>query len=173
MKKIILFFAIAIIICGCASAPQKQTSVDLIGDSIEGVVVTVEQSIQYGDGFYQSSHPDKTTKGFLINIKNESSDIIKILWDNSSITDSTGTHRIFISGQKYINANESLPPLIIPFNGKVQKEVYSADSVEWSSLGKTWVIKPMEGELFTLTLCIDKNGKESFITFTIAVSDIN
>jgi len=107
-----------------------------------------------------------------LEIKNNGNIPIKVIWDNSSITDSIGTHRLFISGMKYIDSNNTIPPVVIPVNGKITRDVYNADNVEFVSYGNTWRITPMLGFNFTITLCIEKNGEEHYQNIEVKVRKI-
>lgn len=175
MKKLItcLCSLMTFFFMGCASIGkiEKTTmSTELIGNPISGYNITVIDRSEFGDSWYQAAHKGQGfTRSFVVQIINESNSIGKIVWNNSSITDEDGTHRLFVEGTKYIKAEESIPDLIIPPGSKNKKTICSADTVKWSTLGKTWVIQAMKGFDFTVTLCINADGKDQFIVYKIKV----
>jgi len=132
-----LIFCFVVVFSGCASIQTKQVDFNVSGYFENDILVTIERHIQFGDGMYEAANPDKVISGFSLNIKNNSGKLAKIVWDNSSITDSGGTHRLFLNGMRYINSNNSIPPNVIPANGTLSRDVYSADNVEYVSYAKT------------------------------------
>lgn len=125
----------------------------------------------FGDSWYQNAHKEKGfITGFDVEITNNSGKIAKVVWANSSISDSNNTHMVFISGQKYLKANEPAPDSAIPNGAKLKKQVCSADSVSWSSLGRIWVVHEMAGYDFTLLLCINIDGTDYYVTKQIKVN---
>ena len=168
----VIIAILAFMLIGCVSVPQKQTNFDVTGDISDDYTVTVIRHIQFGDSWYESANPDKVISGFSINIKNNGRTPIKINWDNSSITDQNGTHRLFLSGTRYIEASNSIPPSVIPANGSISRDVYNADNVEYFLYAKTWRVNPMNGFNFILLLCIEQNGKENYVNVNINVVKI-
>lgn len=173
MRNFSIFLPIlAICFIGCASTPKSEMTMDISSDGdISGIEINVLKINTFGDSWYQSSHKEKGfITGFDIEIINNSGKIAKVVWANSSISDSNNTHMLFISGQKYLKANESVPDSAIPNGSKIKKQVCSADSVSWSSLGKTWVVHEMSGYDFTLLLCINIDGTDYFVTKQIKIN---
>jgi hypothetical protein len=167
-----LIICIAVIFFGCASIQSKQVDFVVSGYNENAIQVTVTRHIQFGDGTYEAANPDKVISGFSLNIKNNSGKPAKIVWDNSSITDSGGTHRLFLSGMRFIDSNNSIPPNVIPDNGNLSRDLYNADNVEYVLYAKTWRINPMNGFDFTIVLCIEQDGKEDYLNIDISVKKI-
>jgi hypothetical protein len=109
---------------------------------------------------------------FVVSINHKTAANIRINWNNSSVSVSDGTFRVFLSGEKYINANDEIPPLVVPPNGNVTKTICSADHVEYVTWGKTWRINPMRGFNFTIVLCIVDEGKENYVNVDVQVKTI-
>jgi len=172
MKKFLLFVVFIVIALdfGYAAKKQRQIDVSLSGDSVDRYIITVTKESQFGDALYEKKNPDKFINGFAIEVKNSTSGNIRINWNNCSISDAEGTYRVFLSGQKYVNANDPIPPLVIPPNGKVNRTVCSADHVEYVTWGKTWRINPMKGLEFTVVLCIEDSGNENYVNVNIKVT---
>lgn len=172
MKKIgfiMLGFLFCLISCVSTSRSEILMDVSSEGD-ISGIEINITKVNVFGDSWYQSAHKDKGfITGFDVEIINNSGKISKVVWANSSISDSANTHMVFISGQKYLKANEAAPDSAIPNGAKLKKEICSADSVSWSSLGGIWVVHEMLGYDFTLLLCINVDGTDYYVTKQIKV----
>jgi hypothetical protein len=168
----IIVLVLAFVLIGCATVQKKQANFEVTGYTNDDCVVTVVNHIQFGDSWYESANPEKVISGFSVNIKNNGKTPIKIIWDNSSITDQNGTHRFFLSGMRYIESNNSIPASVIPSNGNISRDVYNADNVEYVSYAKTWRVNPMYGFNFTLLLCIEQDGKENYLNVNINVVKI-
>ena len=94
-------------------------------------------------------------RGVLVSVKNNTDDVIEIDWNGSNISGSN----IFMGGQKYIDAGKPIPSTVIAPQGTVQKELYRADSVSYSSYG--WSVGYM-GYPVELILKVIVNGKAEF-----------
>jgi secreted PhoX family phosphatase len=173
IKKLFYCGVLALVcfVTGCVTTKPKQMEFTLPGEASSDYSVTVLNYRQFGDSLYERANPDRFINGFTINVKNNSRSIIKIIWDNSSITDENGTHRLFLDGQKYVDANKSIPPQVIPPGGNITKAVFSADNIEYVSYGRTWRINPMKGHNFTLTICVENNGTEDYAIISVSVKD--
>ncbi len=168
MKKfLVTITSILVIFCtGCATTSAVKTTMttELIGNPIPDYAVSVVGRTEFGDSWYHAAHSGEGfSQTFDIEIINNSNTIGKIVWDNSSITDSDGTHRIFLQGMRFIKAGDPISDMIVPPGSKNIKTISSADSVEWSSLGNCWVLKQMSGFDFTITICINTDGKDNYV----------
>lgn len=172
LKKISIALLSLFLFMSCVSTESIETKMEIetIND-ISGIELEILSPEKHGDSMYQSAHKDSGfIKGFNIQIINNTNTIAKIVWNNSSITDSENSHHVFISGQKYIKSNDSVPDQAIPQKGHVKKLVCSADSVSYSYLGNTWVVNPMQGYDFILNICVLINGEEKYITKNINIT---
>ena len=173
MKKFYFILSIlAFCFIGCASTPKTEITMDISSDGdVSGIDINILKVNTFGDSWYQNAHKEKGfITGFDVEITNNSGKIAKVVWANSSISDSNNTHMVFISGQKYLKANEPAPDSAIPNGAKIKKQVCSADSVSWSSLGRIWVVHEMAGYDFTLLLCINIDGTDYYVTKQIKVN---
>jgi len=174
MKKtyFLLISILAFCFIGCASTPIKELTMDISSnDDIPGIEINILKANTFGDSWYQSVHKEKGfITGFDVEFFNNTGKVARIVWANSSISDSNNTHMVFISGQKYLKANEAAPDSAIPNGAKLKKQICSADSVSWSSFGKIWVVHEMAGYDFTLLLCINIDGTEYYVTKQIKVN---
>ena len=172
MKKNIFILISLILLISCVSTEKIETKMDITTlNEVPGIELEILAPARHGDSMYQSAHKDTGfIKGFDIQIQNNTNSIVKIVWNNSSITDIDNSHHVFISGQKYIKSNDSIPDQAIPQKGHVKKLVCSADSVSYSYFGNTWVINPMQGYSFVLNICVLINGEEKYITKNIEIT---
>jgi hypothetical protein len=175
MKKslvsIALIVILSILFLGCiSSSPSQQddpiritkTDFTVSSDFEDRYSVVIEKAYDTGNAV----SPVNIVKGFHVNIKNNAETNIKINWNNSSISDAMGTHRLFLDGQKYIDAGNDIPSLVIPPNGSVVKVVYSADSPRFNHY---WSLRPMIGQDFTLVICIEDGGQENYVNVEIKI----
>lgn len=67
-------------------------------------------------------------------VRNRSSDVITLLWDDVSIVDADGNvSRVIHYGVKYIDAGKSMPPISIPPGAELDELVIPANRVYYSS----------------------------------------
>lgn len=84
----------------------------------------------FGDNnleIYLSSH----IYGAHFVLKNNSNDIMKIIWDETALISETGeTHRVYHSGIKYSEVHNSHPPSLIAPGGKLSDVIYPSDYLD-------------------------------------------
>lgn len=174
MKRvgIVIIIFIVVLMSSCVSVPNRTViSTDLLLE-LEEFEFIVNHHHEFGDGLYQAMHPDDTfTSGFNITIVNNSNKVAKVIWNNSSITDEVTTHSLFLDGLKYSNAGESIPPTILSPKGKVSRSLFASENVRYGY--KVWVIDPMIGREFTITICIEVDGKEYYLAKNIKIAEPN
>ena len=173
-KRALLGLAVLVSLAGCASAPQRQVGATMLLAEADGIKLDVVKHYEFGDSWYQSAHKGDTfTTGFSIRIENLTDSAVKIIWNNSSITDDVGTHRFFMDGMRYIDANKDIPPTVMPPRGSISRAIYSADSVKYGSgLSNIWIIHAMKGTDFTITVCVEIQGQEYYFTIQVTVSEL-
>ena len=106
-----------------------------------------------------------SNQGVSITIENLTDSPVVINWDKSSIAYRGMVSNIFISGQKYITAGASIPPLTLSGNGKKSVDIIPANNVsikdgEWK-IGKMGLGKD---EVLSLTINYEHNNESKFIT---------
>lgn len=173
MKKnrVSIVVVLGILFLGCVSNSSSRqadaikvtkTDFTVSDDFVDRYSVAVEKTY----GAKNATSPVTIVEGFFVNIKNNTTANIKINWNNSSISDSVGTHRVFLEGQRYMDAGGDIPPLVIPPNGNFAKGVYSADS---PSFNRYWSLRPMIGQDFTLVICIEDESQENYVNIEIKI----
>jgi hypothetical protein len=108
------------------------------------------------------------TQGFELTVKNTSDSIIKILWEECSISYLDNVDTVFISGQKYTDHNNPASPTVVPKGSVVSKSVYSADQPYYVS-GRYggWSMASIPSFDNTVIICIESNGKKTYYIATI------
>jgi hypothetical protein len=140
MKRIVLFF-LAICLTGCAGIKPvylKYTA-DLIHvteSSKEGVVIPVkvgsfDNKYAFEDSFVLTEM-FFTPVGINFTINNKTAKTIKILWDDAAFIEKDGTaSKVMHNGIKYTDRNNSMPPTIIPANGKIEETATPTNRIVW------------------------------------------
>lgn len=168
MKRYLIILAVALlVITGCASVdnsivPNVESSID--GDNVAEVVAMPS----YGSAYFE-----KGTLGYNLIVKNTSDSIIKVNWEKSSINYGSVSSLLFITGQKYIDANNPMPASTIPVNGSLTKEVYSSNQVFYGGTTVGWMMMPIKSYDSTLVICIEHDGKDTYYTFNFSPLSAN
>ena len=117
MKKILLGLSCFsfLILTGCTSTTPKYKTEYTTKVTKDSKFVDVQVSDNY--------------RGINVSIENLTNDVVEVDWNSSSV----GGSSLFFSGQKYIDAGKPVPSTAIPPKGKIQKEIYRADGVSYSS----------------------------------------
>jgi hypothetical protein len=135
MKRVYSIFVLAFIfsiIASCSStppAPKPSFTASITTEKNSGIL-----DIKYE--VYQEARMFSGEWGVLgtnFTFKNNTSNVAKVIWAESSISYNGGTYSPFIEGQKFIDLNTPMPPLMIPGNKTASKDVYSTDQVSYSS----------------------------------------
>ncbi|EID84427.1 hypothetical protein MSI_20730 [Treponema sp. JC4] len=93
---------------------------------------------------------------FYADITNKNGKIIKIKFDESSLSYNGNTSLPFIDGQKYITAGNPPSNKIIPNGGTSSFSLFSANQISWT--GNNWRISSM-GDDVTVVLAIEVDSK--------------
>lgn len=116
-----------------------------------------------------------TKSQFIFTLKNKSENNFKIIWDDAAFIDENNTaNKIFHSGIKYTNRNESQTPTLIP-KGSILEDLiapihrvfysdgwHSAEMVDQS----WWYNKSLENKCVKVLLPIETKGVVNEYTFT-------
>jgi len=107
-------------------------------------------------------------RSFLMNIQNNTSREMKILWSRAEYTDvNNSRHRLMHSGIRYQDRNSPIPAQLVPPRGSLRLEVMSARSVVFSPEKKTYENRP----LFPLDddIAMDLKGRAFYLFIPVEV----
>ena len=118
MKKIsfVLIVALALLLVGCETIENREFTVDkaVYGED----VVAIGLAPRFVKGFYGDG-----TDGYDLAVLNTTDSIIKVNWSKSSISYNGRVYVPFITGQKYIDHNNPMPPSVLASGGAMLIEV--------------------------------------------------
>lgn len=173
MRKYVLFTltVIFMLLVGCASmkVPSPGFDVDVIDGEIDSLEITT-QPVWLEDSFsFSTTHYEPGIGVFLVKFDNKSNELIKILWEESSITYDGSSYVPFLAGQKYVDAGSPASPTIIPKNTSILKEVHSSGQVKYSDgqYGIGWYTTRIAASKSVLIFCFEKSGSKKYITVEI------
>jgi len=161
VRGIAVVFLVLLVFSSCVSTGDLQKGA-IISDNYLKVVGNglIEKHTFMIYGFSLVSN-----QGVSITIENLTDSPVVINWDTSSIAYRGVVSNIFISGQKYITAGASIPPLTLSGNGKKSVNIFPAKNV--SLKDGDWEIENMglcKDEVLTLTINYKHNNESNFIT---------
>ncbi len=106
---------------------------------------------------------------FAITVKNKTDSVIRVLWEESSISYGGSSYIPFVSGQKFINAGMPAAPMIIPRGVSSTKTVHSSGQVYYSDDEFTggWKLKRINSNNIILVFCIESEGAKEFYTVDV------
>lgn len=171
MKNRIVFilFVIVALFVSCASVPSPGFDVNIIDGKVDGVEIKASP-IWLGDKLSFATARYKPGIGlFLVDFNNTSNELIKVLWEESSITYNNSSYTPFLAGQKYADAGNPAAPTIIPKNTSISKEVYSSGQVKYSDgqYGIGWYTTRIDAPNTILIFCIEQAGIKKYITINV------
>lgn len=145
MKKIVFLCLILLGITGCTQMSKREPIVEVTKESKLATfkVTDLGSSTVYGT------------------IKNETNDVIEIVWRDSSLNNS----RVFINGQKYSEASTPMSNMVMAPFSTADVGISQADKVDYIS-GYGWKIYNLEYPS-NLVLKIKQNSKEEYSIFNI------
>lgn len=161
MKKFsfVLIVALALLLVGCVSFEERPFTVEKTIDGED--VVEIGLVPRFMTGFYGDG-----TAGYDLVVKNTTDSIIKVNWSKSSISYNGRVYVPFLTGQKYIDHNNPMPPSVLASGGVMNIEVYSSDQPNYSSdLG--WIMVAIPSYSTVVTICVEHNDKDTYYVFTI------
>ena len=168
MKKILVALLPIAVMIACATAPPPLDWDYEIDDSYQDnmVKITVNQIYQH----YEVFQGWEDLEGIEISIHNVSSKPIIIDWNKSALEYNGTSHRVFLTGQKFIDANKDIPDQVIGSGSRIDKGIYPADSVYYVS-GRYggWRMKSFNTNIISCLICIEIDGKERFYTAKIQI----
>ena len=172
MKKYVLLLVMVVsILLGCVSMkiPSPDFEVSITDGEIEELEIKIEP-LWLERGFsFSTKHYKPGIAYFWVSFNNKSNELIKILWEESSIIYDGSSYVPFLAGQKYVDAGSPPPPTIIPKNASVDKDIYSSGQVEYSGgeYGMGWYTTTIGSKKSILVFCIEKAGAKKYVTVEV------
>jgi hypothetical protein len=134
---------------------QKKQGLDFNDSEIQ-IIFSIKQ-VSFSENLLSSANMKEE---ITFDIKNNLTKPIKLVWDDSSIVDMSGTSTgIFGKNTKFLTSNQAIPPSVIAPNSKLHETLIPKDRVKWA--GQSWVIG-------SLGLFNEKNiYKKAVVGFTL------
>ena len=107
-------------------------------------------------GKYKRENSGLYIYSFSVSVSNNTGKIIKVKFDESSISYNRKTSLPFIDGQKYVDAGNPPPNKIVPNGTKSDFSLYAANQISWGN--GNWHISSMGNDV-TVVLAIEINSK--------------
>lgn len=209
MKKIkrLLPFTFLIIIALCITGCFSYSA--LVGTTYkyDYAMTKIDSSSSKVDTLKNMSfEDDKISANFNIgdkeisfSLKNKTDNVMKIIWDESSIVQFGTSHKVMHSGVKYIDRNSSQPPSVIPPQASIDDILLPANNIyyregyysQYSSIAGGWekndlfpmhdlnkpeikeTIVNLKGQSFSIYLPIQYLGKTLDYTFNFAITNVS
>ena len=105
---------------------------------------------------------------FTCKFVNNSDEIVKVVWEGSSLYYNGNSHVPFIDGQKFVEANRPMAAAVIPRGGFLEKSVYSSGQVAYYSGWRTFTIK--DNPVQIIFQIDSKNGSE-YVVVNVSYSE--
>ncbi|WP_330111936.1 hypothetical protein VSU16_04585 [Cetobacterium somerae] len=147
MKKIIFLCLVLLGIVGCTQMPVIERE-PIVSITKESKIATFKVTDLGRNTIYGT-------------LKNETGDVVEIVWKDSSLNNS----RVFINGQKYLEASTPMSNTIMAPFSTVDVAISQADQVHYVS-GYGWDINNLKYPS-NLVLKIKQNSKEEYSIFNI------
>lgn len=154
----------------CASMKSREMSMadyDIKNDRdkvISGVTVRVT-NVGWGNNWLLRT---EGISGISIVVENHTDAIVKILWEESSVSYYGRSFPVFLDGMKYTNAGQvNAPPTIVGKGQTASREVYSSDQPDFvSGQYGGWQLGFMAKDV-QLVICVAKGDEKAYETITI------
>lgn len=95
-------------------------------------------------------------------ITNRTNTVLQVDWSKSSINYNQNSYPLVIDGQKYVDANRPMPPMMVPAKGDSMKSFSSAEQVHYSNGAKTWYESPIRATDAIVILCLVQGTTETY-----------
>lgn len=150
MKKIILLcVSILLFVSGCSTATPTHRD--------EFTAIPIK------DSPWVAVKIEKNYEGVSLKLENKTEEVLEIDWNSSSLDGSN----LFLDGQKYIDAGKMIPNQAIAPFASIQRSVYKANSVYYSSYYKSWQIDGDVNYPSKIVIKIINGNKSNFIVFDL------
>lgn len=169
INKILILVVILTLLVGCVTVPSPGFDVAVVDGKMDDFEITAEP-IWLGDKFaFEEKKYGPGVGLFLVKFNNKSNEVIKILWEESSIVYNGSSYTPFVAGQKYIDAGQPANPTIIHKNTAISKEVYSSEQVKYSDgyYVKGWYTTRIDSPKTALVFCVVREDSKKYITVEV------
>jgi hypothetical protein len=169
-KLALLGFLVVLATVSCASMKGREMAMsdyDIQYDrdkNIEGLTIEVTNIVWGNNWMYDT----EGIEGISITVKNGTDGILKILWEESSVSYSQKSFPVFLDGMKYANAGQvNAPPTIVGKGQSASRDVFSADQPFFVS-GRYggWRMGFMDKDVL-LVICVAKADAKVYETINI------
>lgn len=103
---------------------------------------------------------------FTCKFVNNSDEIVKVVWEGSSLYYNGNSHVPFIDGQKFVEANRPMVAAIIPRQGILEKSVYSSDQFRYGNYKQTIEANPVQ-----IIFQIDSENGSEYVVINVSYSE--
>jgi hypothetical protein len=106
--------------------------------------------------------------GFSANFKNNTNKVMRVIWEQSSISYGGNSHTLFITGQKYMEASKPMAPTVVPALGSMNKDIFSSAQplLATGALGG-WRMRTIQADKVEIVLCIAAGDIQDYFTIQI------
>jgi len=171
MKKIAITTLAILSVVACASMEPLPLDwnymiKDPYQDHALNIIVThVYQHFEGGFKGYQGG-----LEGIKVSFQNATSKPIVINWNKSALEYNGRSHRVFITGQKYIDAGKAVPDQVVVPGSQVDVGVYPADSIYFvSGTYGGWRKSGFWTDTISCLICVSIDAEERFYTANITI----
>ena len=157
MKKSVNRFGLALIslaivselLVGCSSAKYSSYSYTVTqGFALNSIEKDSESFIPISDNtcFVDGLRFITSFDGIcsILQIKNESGNSVKVLWDDGALIDQDNVaHRIIHAGIKITDKEKAQVPSVIPDDSSIEDTIYASDYLKWNAAKGDWDYLPI------------------------------
>ncbi|HBC0018017.1 TPA: hypothetical protein JG871_003936 [Enterobacter hormaechei subsp. xiangfangensis] len=136
---------------GCVAPVQMKVSAPV-------VKVTPDYTAKVGVVGTDDGFGGKYYQGFSVDVTNNSSQPIKIVWDNTAIAWNGNSSSVLPNGYKIADAAAPKAPTVVPPHSTVTKEITPSSNVSFAAGG--WRYAPLEATTYNVYLGLSVNGKD-------------
>jgi hypothetical protein len=168
MKKIALPLLALFFLFSCVSTKEEEPPVFNYEVSSESASGLADVSIEAEWKFSSFLDPTEGISGFDLTVKNNTDKIIKVVWEESSLTYLGQTYLPFINGQKYIDASRPMTSSVIPARGKITTSLFSSGQPYFSS-GRYggWEMRPIPSVDIAIALSVVSGDLKDYYTIKV------
>jgi hypothetical protein len=167
MRKDTIVLLAIFSLAACATGPPPldwDYTVDAPNEALTITVVNVYQHYQVFQGY-------SGVEGIGVSIQNTTSQPIVINWNKSALEYNGTSHRLFITGQKYIDAGKDIPDRVIGAGSRIDVDIFPAESPYYESgTYGGWRMRGFTAETISCLVCAIIDGEERFYTARITIA---
>jgi len=169
MKKMMIVLLALLSIVACVTGPPPLDWNYSIEAPYQDQVLnyTVLNVYQHYEGFQGY----KGLEGIQVSIQNTKSKPIVINWNKSALEYNGTSHRVFLTGQKYVDAGKEVPDQVVGSGSRIDVGVYPADSPYYvSGQYGGWRMRGFTTEAISCLVCVLVDGEERFYTAKVTIN---